>query len=96
MFDVQRPEPIRTAVIRAASSYELSEYERNKLAGIEENAQENKLEFVSLNGRRLPVDSTNKEVNIELGTMAMQDEITPDLVSEDTFFIQCALDTDDT
>lgn len=91
MFDVQRPKPMCTAVIRAASSYELSEYERNKLAGIEERAQENKIEFISVNGRRLPIDSANKEVDIELGNMAMQDEVTPELFSTDTFLIQCEL-----
>ena len=81
--------PTMTA-IRAASGRELSLYEKCKLERIEENAQENKLEIVSVNGQRLQIE--NKAVNIELGDLASKDIIKPDDISTDLYYIQCDLD----
>lgn len=80
-------------VIRAASGHELSNYEKNKLAKIEENAQENKIEVITVNDQRLQIDSANKEVNIELGDLAFKDKISmEDLLNDGLFFIKCELD----
>ena len=48
MFQVHRHEEKPAVVIRAATCSELTAYEKNKLASIEENAQENRIDIVSL------------------------------------------------
>lgn len=86
---IERP----VVLIRAATGYELSRYERNKLANIEEEAQVNKLEAVKVNGQLLPIDPLTKEVNIELGDLAFKSKVSPDDISlEELFFIKCDLD----
>ena len=62
MFDVHKPKQKPIIVIRAASASELSEYEKQKLANIENNAQENKIEIISLNidGNKQQIDPLNK------------------------------------
>lgn len=96
MFDVRRPEHKRIVVIRAASGNELSNYEKRmleKLKTVENNAQENKIEVVRINGEQLEVDPLNKEVKINLGALSKKDEITPDELSdEELFWISCELD----
>ena len=67
MIDVRKPNNKPITIIRAASGHELSNYEKNKLANIEENAQKNKIEVITLNDKKLPIDSTNKEVKINVG-----------------------------
>jgi hypothetical protein len=80
-------------VIRAASGNELSNYEKNKLANIEENAQQNKLEAIKVNGKRVTVDPETKTADISLGNMAFKSAVTPDAVDSNTlFFIRCELD----
>lgn len=92
MFNVRRPTQKQMVVIRAASGYELSNYEKRKLANIEPNAQENKLEVITLNGSRLPIDPINKEVRIDLGSLAFKNQVTPEEISPDElFFISCEL-----
>jgi hypothetical protein len=95
MFDVRRQKPKPVVVIRAATGNELSEYEKNKLANIEKNAQENKIETVSLivNGDKQRIEPLNKEVNIELGSLAIKSNVAPgDISKDDLFVIKCELD----
>ena len=90
MFEVRKPEQKPIAIIRAASSGELTEYERRKLETIEENAQENVIEAITLNNKKLPVDVITKEVNIEVGDLAFKHKVSPEDVSTDeVFFIKC-------
>ena len=101
MFDVRRPNKHKPNVIRQqpilirpATGAELSEYEKRKLANIENNAQKNKIEIISVNNERLI--PTNKEVNIDLGTLALKDKVQQeDISSDETFFIKCELSEDD-
>ena len=91
MIEVRKQPQKPITVIRAASGHELSNYEKHKLANIEENAQENKIECVNVNGQRLPIE--NKEVNIELGEFAFKNTVTAaDLSADDLFLITCELD----
>ena len=93
MIEIRKPTKKPIVVIRAATGHELSNYEKRKLAGIEEKAHENKIEVISVNGNRIPRDTINKEVKIELGEMAFKTKVTPDdLSSEELFFIKCELD----
>ena len=93
MFDLQRPKQKPMVIIRAATGNELSNYEKRKLANIEERAQENRIEVIRVNDKRLPIDPLNKEVKIELGELASQDKVKPDDIStQDLFFIKCELD----
>lgn len=95
MLEIKRPVQKPVVVIRAASGHELSEYEKRKLANIEDNAQENKIEVIKVNGQRLPVDTENKEVNIDLGEIAFKSAITPkDIAPDELFLIKCELDVD--
>lgn len=96
MIDVRKPNNKPVTIIRAASGHELSNYEKNKLANIEENAQKNKIEVITLNDKKLPIDSTNKEVKINVGNLAFKNKIEPkDLSSDELFFIKCELDDKD-
>ena len=95
MFDVQKPKQKPIVVIRAATGAELSEYETRKLASVEQNAQENRLEAVSLNidGNKQQLEPLNKEVTINLGGLALKNKITDaDISHEDLFIIKCELD----
>ena len=94
MFDVHKPKQEPVVVIRAASAAELSNYEKRKLANIEENAQENKIESISLNiaGQTQQLPTVNKAVKIDLGKLAVKTEVGPDDLSGELFFIKCELD----
>lgn len=93
MFDVRKPKQNPIVVIRSATGNELSNYEKRKLANIEDNAQENKIEIISINGERQYLDPINKEVKINLGGLASKDKITPaEISAEELFFIKCELD----
>jgi predicted metalloprotease with PDZ domain len=93
MIDIKKPSQKPIVVIRAATGNELSNYEKRKLANIEENAQKNKIEVIKVNGQRLQIDPLNKEVNIDLGVLAEKDVITPNEISPDElFFIKCTLE----
>lgn len=95
MFDVKKPKQKPIVVIRAATGAELSEYEKRKLASIEPNAQENKLEAVSLSidGTKQQLEPLNKEVTINLGSLALKTSITDaDISQDDLFIIKCELD----
>ena len=92
MIEIKRTEQKPIVLIRAASAYELSKYEKNKLASIEPNAQENKLEAISINGNRLPIDPETKEININLEHVVLKDTIIPEhLSTEELFHIKCDL-----
>jgi hypothetical protein len=98
MLEIRKPTHKPIVVIRAATGHELSMYEKRKLASIEDNAQENKIEAVSVNvngeKQRLPINS--KEVCIDLGELAFKNTITPnELSAEDLFFIECSLNDAD-
>lgn len=93
MIDIRKPTQKPIVVIRAATGNELSNYEKRKLATIEDNAQENKIEVIKVNGKQLPIDPLNKEVRIDLGDLATKDKITPEELSiNDLFFIKCSLE----
>lgn len=93
MFDVRKPSKSPIVVIRAATGNDLSNYEKRKLANIEDNAQENKIEVIRVNDQRLQVDPINKEVRIDLGNLAFKSKVTPsDLSIDELFFIKCELD----
>jgi hypothetical protein len=80
-------------VIRAATGNELSNYERRKLANIEENAQVNKIEVIKVNNKPLQINTLNKEVNIDLGNLAFKSSVSPkDISAEELFFIKCELE----
>lgn len=94
MFEINKPKPKPIVVIRAATCQELSEYEKNKLASIEENAQENKIDMISLNinGDKQRLDPVDKEVQLNLGSLALSSSVTPaDISTDDLFIIQCEL-----
>jgi hypothetical protein len=92
MFDVCKQQQKPIVIIRAATSNELSIYEKHKLASIEENAQENKIEVIKLNNEVLPVDPLNKEVHIVLGDLAHKQKVTEnELDPEELFIIECEL-----
>lgn len=96
MFDVHKPKQKPVVVIRAATGNELSNYEKRKLATVEENAQENIIEVIKLNNEVLPVDPINKEVQINLGELATKSKITDTEISDkDLFFISCELSASD-
>ena len=93
MIEINKPTLPKKNVIRAATSFELSNYEKQKLANIEDGAQRNKIESITLNGQRLAIDSNNKEININLGNLAFKSKVSPeDLSMEKLFFIKCDLD----
>lgn len=97
MFNVRRPKQKPIVVIRAASCAELSNYEKQKLKSIEDNAQENKIEVInlSINGNKQRLEPVDKEVDIELGKLAFKSNVTPaDLSSDEMFFIKCVLEDD--
>lgn len=102
MINVQKSQqnnPI--TVIRAASGNELTNYEKQKLAKIEENAQQNKIEYIRVEGETVPstrvqVDSETKVARIKLGDMAFKSTISADDLDNETwFFIRCDLDESD-
>jgi predicted metalloprotease with PDZ domain len=96
MIEIRKPEQKPVVVIRAATGNELSNYEKQKLANIEENAQENKIEIIKVNDQRLQIDPVNKEVNIKLGNLAFKSSVTAnDISAEELFFIKCELDDAD-
>lgn len=93
MFDVRKPTKKPIVVIRAATGNELSNYEKRKLANIEDNAQENKIEVIRVNNQKLQIDPINKEVKIDLGNLAFKSKVTPgDLSADELFFIKCELE----
>ena len=96
MFEVKKSNQKPLVIIRSASGYELSMYEKRKLASVEENAQENKIESIRINDERLPIDSVNKEVVINLGSLANKDSVGPKELSRDELFlINCELSDSD-
>lgn len=93
MITIQKQPTCPAPVIRAVTGDELTEYERNKLAGIEEHAQENKIEVIRINDKKVPVNSSTKTANIKLGNLAFKSVITPgELSTGECFFIKCELD----
>ena len=93
MIKIQQQQNTTASVIRPASERELSNYERTKLASIEEQAQQNKLEAVRVNGVRVPIDSETKTANIKVGDLAFKSVVTSnELDTNELFFIRCSLD----
>ena len=96
MFDIQRTKQKPIVLIRTATGSEFSNYEKRKLANIEDRAQENRIEVIRVNDQRLPINPLNKEVRIDLGDLAFQQKLKPsDISTEELFFIKCAIDGDD-
>ena len=93
MINIRKPNKNPIVVIRSATGNELSNYEKRKLANIEENAQVNKIEVIKVNGQPLQINPLNKEVKIDLGNLAFKSAVTPkDISSEELFFIKCELE----
>lgn len=94
MIKIQKQQqPVPTSTIRTASEAEISKYEKDKLASIEEHAQQNRIEVIRLNGARVPIDRDTKTVNINVGDMAFKSTITSeDVDNNELFFIRCSLD----
>jgi hypothetical protein len=89
----QKQQKNAITVIRPASSKELTEYEKEKLAGIDEQAQRNKIETIRVNGVRVPVDDETKTASIKVGDLAFKNVISDsDFDSNEYFFIKCELD----
>lgn len=83
----------QATAIRVASANELTNYEKNKLASIEAQAQQNKIEIIRVNGTRIPVNADTKTVNISVGDLAFKSAITSDEIdNNELFFIKCELD----
>ena len=96
MIEIRKPTQKPIVVIRTATGNELSNYEKRKLANIEDNAQENRIEVIRVNDQRLQIDPLNKEVKIDLGNLAFKSKVTSDdLSSDELFFIKCELDDKD-
>jgi hypothetical protein len=90
MFTIRRPKHKHIVIIRAATARELTEYEKRKLERIEENAQENKIEAIRLNGQPLEIDPDSKTVDIALGDLAFRSEVSPaDLADDEVFYLTC-------
>lgn len=93
MLEIRKPTKKPVVVIRAATGNELSNYEKRKLANIEDGAQANKIESIKVNGQRLPIDPIHKEVCIDLCELAFKNTINSnDISSDDLFFIKCELE----
>ena len=96
MFDVRRPKEKPIVVIRTATPHELSNYEKWKLKNIEEGAQVNKLETIRVVTplqKEAYVSIKDKISKIELGELALKNEITPkDISAEELFLIECTLE----
>jgi len=95
MIEVQKQQQTNNSitVIRPASSKELTEFEKNKLAEIEERAQRNKIEAIRVNGERVKVDEETKTADIKLGLgdLAFKNVISSNDL-DGYFFIKCELD----
>lgn len=95
MIEIKKPVEKPIVIIRSATGNELTNYEKRKLANIEDNAQENRIEAIKVNGQKLPIDPENKEVSLNLGKIAFKSAITPeDMTSEELFLIKCELDVE--
>jgi hypothetical protein len=93
MVTLQKRQDKPTTLIRAASSKELSDYEKNKLAAIEDGAQQNKLEGIRLNGTRVDIEKDTKIANIKVGDLAFKSAVTSNEIdNNELFFIRCSLD----
>lgn len=93
MIKVQQKQSTPVSVIRTASERELSDYEKTKLASIEDKAQQNKLEVIRLNGERVPIDTNTKTADIKVGNLAFKSVVTSkDIDNNELFFIRCSLD----
>lgn len=93
MINIQKKQNAPVTVIRAASGNELTNYEKNKLASIDHGAQQNKIEVIKVNGKRVPLDTDTKVAQIDLGQLAFKNTITPaEFDSNELFFIKCELD----
>lgn len=94
MIKIQKQQPTQTEVIvRPASERELTNYEKNKLANIEDNAQQNRLEAIKINDVRVPVDSDTKTASIKVGDLAFKSVVASgDIDDKELFFIRCSLD----
>lgn len=94
MFEIKKPKQNQVVVIRAATGNELSGYEKRKLATIENNAQENRIEAINLNvnGQKQRIDPINKEVDVMLGSLALNSSVAPaDISHDELFIIKCEL-----
>ena len=93
MIKIQTQESTPITVIRAASGSELTEYEKKKLASIEELAQQNKIEAIKVNGKRATIDPETKVAQINVGDLAFKSTVSPrDIDTGELFFIRCSLD----
>lgn len=59
MLEIKRPAQKPVVIVRTATRYELSKYEKDKLANTKDNDQENKIDLIKINGQQLQIDLTN-------------------------------------
>ena len=93
MIKIQKQQNTPITVIRTATCNELTEYEKKKLAGIEENAQQNKIETIKIDGHRAQIDKDTKTatINLGLGDLAFRNVAPHELDTADLIFIKCEL-----
>lgn len=89
MIEINKPAKAQTTqVIRTASSFELTLEEKEKLARIDDLAEPNVIERISINEEL--IDPVDKQINISLGELAKSDVVTPQLVdTSSVFIIEC-------
>lgn len=89
MIEINKPTKAQTTqVIRTASSFELTLEEKEKLARIDDLAEPNVIERISINEEL--IDPVDKQINISLGELAKSDAVTPQLVdTSSVFIIEC-------
>ena len=93
MIKIQKQEDTPITIVRAATGNELTDYEKKKLASIEEHAQQNKIEAIRINGKRASVDPDTRVAQINVGDLAFKSTVSPsDLNTGELFFIRCSLD----
>lgn len=91
----QKNSPI--TVIRAVSRDELANYEKNKLAGINERAQQNKIDVIRANitedsiaNKCVQIGQDTKTARINIGSLVFRSAVTADeLDPSELFFIRC-------
>lgn len=95
MIDIKKqPSDGPITLIRAATCFELTEYEKKKLEKIEERAQQNKLEAIRVDGIKMPIDRETKTalIDLDLQSLAHKDKIDSNDINPDSvFFIKCEL-----
>lgn len=94
MIKIQKQQSTPLTVVRAATANELSEYEKTKLASVEEKAQQNKIEAIEVDGKRAKINKETKTATVDLGlgNLAFRKVAKHKLDTDDLLFIKCEID----